>query len=223
MNSTGTIIDGQTYKYVGPVRILKGMNLNKTKSSRTLVLKPEKLDDLPAFLFALKISQSKNPAKAGKTVFKYFSFRMGDGSDGGVFINLAPTGMDLTTDLEQVKAQVISKLANIPNVEYSINVNLPGNFCNVETPQGTYVVFSREQFPNADPMKEGEPPYYLSGEAILRVTLKGAVSQGNEYFQSTFETDQSPEEIFRTRSEGKVWGQEEAAASDGSGDVTPVW
>lgn len=224
MNSIGNVLTNFEWEYEGPISIIRGTGYEGKGVSRTLFLKPN-LADIPEELFALKSSQSKNPAKAGKLVFKYFSFRF---DENAKYENLAPSEVTLETPLSDVKNLVVSKIGNIPNAQISVNVNLHGSFTNVTCADGTFAIYDEEKFKSADPSKSGDAPYYIKSDAIIRVKLKGAVSQGNEYLQSTLSTTASADDIFQKVQAGKVWGEDSdsssAAASPSTDTNTaPVW
>lgn len=225
MNSIGNVLTGFEWNYDGPVSIMRGTGYQGKGVSRTLFLSPKSLADIPEQLFALKISQSTDPAKAGKPAFRFFSFRFDDNSK---FQNIAPAELTMDMDLSIVKNTVISRMMNIPNAQFSINVNLHGKFTNVECADGTFAIYDEEKFANPDPNKSGDAPYYIKGDAIIHVKLKGAVSQGNEYLQSTLSTTQSANDIFQKMQAGKVWGGDEgsvasASAASVAAPTTPVW
>lgn len=225
MDSIGNVLTGFEWDYDGPISIFRGTGYQGKGVSRTMFLTP-KLEEIPEQLFALKLSQSTNPAKAGKPVFRYFSFRF---DENGKYENFAPEGISLNTPLSEIKNMVISKMGNIPNAQISINVNLHGTFTNVTCADGTFAIYDEEKFPSADSNKHGNAPYYIKGDANIHVKLKGAVSQGNEYLQSTLSTTATSNDIFQKVQRGKVWGEEDnsgvmpdtpaAAAEPGK----PVW
>lgn len=209
MNSAGKVLTNFEWKYEGPIKIMRGKGYQGKGVSRTMFLTP-KLEDIPVELFALKISQSTNPAKTGKPTFRYFNFRF---DPNAKYEDMAPTGIDLTTPLEEIKATVITKFGNIPNAEISVNVHLAGKFTNVTCADGVFAIYDEDKFPNADPDRAGNAPYYLKSDAIMNVALKGAVSQGNEYLQSTISTTAISNDVFQKSQTGKVWGEEEGVSA----------
>lgn len=223
MNSIGKVLTNFEWGYDGPISIIRGTGYQGKGISRTMFLSP-KLEEIPEQLFALKTSQSSNPAKAGKLVFKYFSFRF---DPEAKFENMAPAEVTLDTPLETVKSIVVSKMGNIPTAEISINVALHGTFTNITCADGTYAIYDAEKFQNPDPNKSGDAPYYISNDAIIHVQLKGAESQGNEYLQSTLSTTSSSNDIFRKVQAGKVWGEDDGVAAPSTsvdaGAGQPVW
>lgn len=227
-NSIGKVLTGFTYEYDGPISIIRGTGYQGKGISRTMFLSPN-LADIPEELFALKSSQSTNPAKAGKLVFKYISFRF---NKEAKFENLAPSEISLDTPLDQVKAIVVSKIGNIPDAEVSVSVSLHGTFTNVTCADGTFAIYDEEKFANPDPTKSGNAPYYIKSDAVIHVKLVGAESQGNEYLQSTLSTTACADDIFQKVQAGKVWGEDESgtpAAASTAGQASqaaagqPVW
>lgn len=223
-NSIGNVLTNFEWDYEGPISIIRGTGYQGKGVSRTMFLSP-KLEDIPEELFALKVSQSPNPAKAGKLVFKYFSFRF---DENAKYENAAPTDVTLETPLSEIKNLVLSKMGNIPNAQISVNVNLHGAFTNVSCADGTYAIYDEEKFKSADPNKSGDAPYYIKGDAIIHVKLKGAISQGNEYLQSTLSTTASADDIFQKVQAGKVWGEDGDTVNTVSSPSTdtsaaPVW
>lgn len=204
MNSIGNILTNFEWAYKGPISIIRGTGYQGKGVSRTLFLNTPKLEDIPEQLFAVKVSQSTNPAKAGKVVFRFFSFRFDPNQK---FENMAPTGIDMNTPLSEIKAIIITKLGNIPQAEASINVNLKGRFTNVECSDGLFAIYdeTKPEFQSDDPTKSGDAPYYIKSDAVIQVKLKGAVSQGNEYLQSTLSTTATAAETFQSRQVGSVW------------------
>lgn len=224
MNSVGKVLAGFEWDYDGPISIIRGTGYQGKGVSRTMFLSP-KLEDIPAQLFAVKMSQSTNPAKAGKVVFRYFSFRFNENEK---YQNMAPTGITLETSLDEIKAMVVSKLANIPNTQVSVNINLHGRFTNVTCADGTYAIYDEEKFQSPDPNKSGDAPYYIKQGVNIHVKLKGADSaQGNEYIQSILSTTAVADEIFQKVQSGKVWGEDDGTAAAapvaGNGTPTAVW
>ena len=65
MNSIGNVLTNFEWDYEGPISIIRGTGYQNKGVSRTMFLTP-KLADIPEQLFALKVSQSTNPARAGK-------------------------------------------------------------------------------------------------------------------------------------------------------------
>lgn len=236
MNSLGMVVQNFEWDYEGPISIVKGTSFDGKGVSRTMFLSPADVNAIPEQLFAVKISQSKDPEKAGKCTFKYFSYRFNENQK---FTNLAPTGCTLDTELSAIKADVISKFnalaaqgGNVQmNPQMSINVNLHGKYTNVTCADGTYAIYDEERFPHNDPNKVGDAPYYIKKDAIVNVHLKGAVSQGNEYLQSTISTVAKSDEIFQKAQAGKVWGEDDStpapAPAEGgtsaAGGTPPVW
>ena len=131
---------------------------------------------------------------------------------------MAPTGVGMDTPLSEIKAMIISKLGNIPQAEASINVNLKGRFTNVQCSDGLFAIYdeTKPEFQSDDPTKSGDAPYYIKSDAVIQVKLKGAVSQGNEYLQSTLSTPATAAETFQNRQVGSVW------SPDGSTPAAPV-
>lgn len=228
MNSIGNVLKGFEWDYEGTVSIMRGTGYQGKGVSRTMFLSP-KLAEIPAELFAIKISQSPNPSKAGKPVFRFFSFRFNEQEK---YQNMAPTGITMETPLEDVKNMVVSKLGNIPTVQVSLNINLNGSFCNVTCADGTYAIFDdqAEDLKNPDPGKSGDAPYYIKSDAVLHVHLKGAMSsQGNEYIQSTLSTTATSNDVFQDRERGKIWKKDDGGFGDqstpaaGAGTPSAVW
>lgn len=220
MNSIGNILTNFEWTYEGPVSIIRGTGYQGKGVSRTLFLNQPKLEEIPEQLFAVKVSQSTNPAKAGKPVFRFFSFRFDPQSK---FENMAPQGITLETPLSEIKAIVIGKFANIPNAEVSLNVNLKGRFTNVQCADQLIAIYdeANPDFQSDDPAKSGDAPYYIKSDAIIQVKLKGAMSQGNEYLQSTLSTTATADETFQARQVGQVWNPSGGAVGGSAPVNTP--
>ena len=203
-NSIGKILAGFEWDYDGPVRFVTGKGYQGKGISRTMFLTPSNLADIPEELFAVKISQSVKPERAGKPVFRFFSYRFTPGE--GKFEDLAPTGITMDTPLADIKNLVVSKFSNLPTqVEASLAINLHGRFTNLQCSDGVYALYDEDKFKDPDPEKNGRAPYWIKNDTQVHVKLKGAESQGNEYLQSTLSTTASANEVFQKAVVGKVW------------------
>lgn len=163
-----------------------------------------KMDNLattPAELFALKISQSTNPNKAGRVVFKWFSYKVG----ANAWSDLAPDGVTLGSDLTQLRDLIASRLAATPDVDHSFNMNLPGAFGNIDTASGRYHIFDNNEYPNTS----GYPGYYLRPDADVTITLKPALKNGNQYYQVNFSTHLGPDQVFVRNQRAQSWGEDQ--------------
>lgn len=207
-----------------PIQVfLNKGNANYAPSWR-LFITVKDLESIPADLFATKVSQSQNPDLAGKVVFKYFSFKVNDATPFSIH---TPQGTDVTTPPAELKQLVIDKLGSMDGVEMSLVINLPGNFCNIETPQGTFTVFDKKEFPKTD----GKPGYFLKSESEATVKLTEATHLGNKYYQVRLSTELSPDELFLKAGRAQVWGQDDAsvgasddgAVDDGAADDGSPW
>lgn len=227
MNSIGKILAGFEWDYDGPVSIVYGRGYQGKGISRTLFLSP-KLEDIPEQLFAVKVSQSQDPAKAGKIVFRYFSFRFNPNEK---YQNLAPTGVTMETPLAEIKNLVVSKFMNLSdNVDISISVSLHGKWTSVTCADRTIAVYdeTKDEFKDPDPNKNGRAPYYINPDAQIHVKLKGAESQGNEYLQSQLSTTATADETFVAMANSEIWeGGKPVSKPSGSastdGNPGPVW
>ena len=111
MNSNENVLQNFEWEYDGTVGFARGQGYKGAGISRTMFLHP-KIQDIPENLFAMKISQSTNQQKTGKLVFKYLSMRLNPNDPNDKPIDLVPSGIELTTPLDQVKASLMAKLAN---------------------------------------------------------------------------------------------------------------
>ena len=226
--SIGKILAGFEWDYDGPVRFVTGKGFQGKGISRTMFLTPSNLADIPEELFAVKISQSVKPERAGKAVFRFFSYRFTPGE--GAYQDLAPTGITLDTPLSEIKNLVVSKFSNLPTpIEISLAVNLHGKFTNIQCSDGVFALYDEDEdkFKDPDPEKNGRAPYWIKAGTQVHVKLKGAESQGNEYLQSTLSTTASANEIFQTAQVGKVWegadmGSAPSAAPDAPATPDPA-
>lgn len=210
--SIGKILSGFEWDYDGPVRFVTGKGYQGKGISRTMFLSPSNLADIPEELFAVKLSQSVKAERAGKPVFRFFSYRFTPGE--GAYQDLAPTGITLDTPLSEIKNLVVSKFSNLPTpIEISLAVNLHGKFTNIQCSDGVFALYDEDKFKDPDPEKNGRAPYWIKAGTQVHVKLKGADSvQGNEYLQSTLSTTASADEIFQKAQVGKVWDGMEADA-----------
>lgn len=189
-----------------PISIYKSTGMNG-QISRRLFIAIEDLNTIPEELFKVKVSQSQNPALAGKPVFKYFSYKINEES---AFSPLAPDGTTTATPLGELKAAVLAKLGAIPGAKFSVAINMNGRFGNISTTEGVFTVFDNEQFV----ANEGNPPYFLKSGVTADVTLTEATSQYGPYYRIDLSTDASPDDIFQTASRAKVYGQDSDGVAD---------
>lgn len=202
--SIGKILAGFEWDYDGPVRFVTGKGYQGKGISRTMFLTPSNLAEIPEEMFAVKLSQSTKPERAGKAVFRFFSYRFTPGE--GSYQDLAPTGITLDTPLSEIKNLVVSKFSNLPTpIEISLAINLHGKFTNIQCSDGVYALYDEDKFADPDLEKNGRAPYWIKADTQIHVKLKGAESQGNEYLQSTLSTTASANEIFQKAQVGKVW------------------
>lgn len=179
-------------------------NANYSPSWR-MFINVEDLATIPDDLFATKVSQSQNPDLAGKVVFKYFSFKVNDNTPWSIH---TPSGTQITTPPAELKQLVVDRLGNMEGVEMSLAINLPGNFCNIDTPEGVFTVFDKKEFPQTD----GKPGYYIKSESLVTIHLTEATHLGNKYYQVRLSTDLTPDELFVKAGRGQVWGQDDGGA-----------
>lgn len=221
MNSTENVLQNFEWEYDGTVGSARGQGYKGVGISRTLFLHPQ-LADIPEQLFAIKVSQSTNQQKAGKFVFKYLSYRF-KAEDKPM--DLVPTGIDLTTPLDQVKATLIAKLSTLPDSSVSLNIGLKGTFTNIACADGTYSLYDENEpsFKTDDPATTGNAPYYIKNDAQVHVKLKGAMSkQGNPYIQTTLSSTSSSNEIFAQPQRGAVWSPDGAASAAPAAGAAPA-
>lgn len=196
-----------------PISVFQNKGMNGGPSRRLFITVTD-INTIPDELFAVKVSQSKNPALAGKPVFKYFSYKVNDDSP---FTTLAPNGATVATPTSELKAQAIAKLAAIPGVKFSLTINMNGKFGNIATPEGVFTIFDDAEFPAT----EGKPDYYLKSGTIADVELEKAESQYGPYYQVRLSTEQGPDDIFQRGGKSKVWGATDGAADVADEDTNP--
>lgn len=215
--SIGKILKGFEHTITGPISIFKSEGYEGQGVSRTMFLTPESLESIPEEFFALKISQSKNPALAGKAAFRYFGFKF---TDDAKFQTVAPEGLDLSTPLADVKAKVVAGLSVVPGAQYSIAVPLKGKFTPVKFADDTFNIYDETAFPNTNWKELGEPPYYLKQDTIVTVKLSGHESRGNEYFRSELSTNATSDEALQKKgAAGKIWGADDSGSASGEADI----
>lgn len=226
MNSTENVLQNFEWEYDGTVGFARGKGYQGAGISRTIFLHPN-VADIPENLFAVKKSKSTDPNKSGKVVFKWLSFRF---SEDQKPIDLAPSNIDLTTPLSEIKNVIVSKLASVPGSSVSLNVGLKGKFTNIVCADGTFKLYDEDEpdFKTDNPDTTGNAPYYIKSDAQVHVKLKGAMSkQGNEYIQTTLSTTSASSEILAMPQRGNVWNPDgasaPAAAPAAAQGVEPVW
>lgn len=212
MNSTENVLNGFEWEYDGTVGFSRGQGFKGVGISRTMFLHPN-VADIPEQLFAVKVSQSTNPQKAGTLVFKYLSYRLADDQK---YMDSVPNGVDLQTPLSDIKALVVSKFATIQSASVALNIGLKGKFTSITCTDGTFKLYDEDEpsFKTDDPNTTGNAPYYIKNDAQVHVKLKGAMSkQGNAYIQSTLSSTSASSEIFAQPQRGAIWSPDGAVAS----------
>lgn len=229
MNSMDNVLQNFEWDYDGTVGFARGEGYKGAGISRTMFLHPQ-VADIPEQLFAVKQSQSTNPQKAGKLVFKYLSYRLTEEQKP---IDLVPSGIDMTTPLDQIKAAFVTKINGTPGASVSLNIGLKGKFTNIVCADGNFKLYDEDEpdFKTDDPKTTGNAPYYIKNDAQVHVKLKGAMSkQGNAYIQSQLSSTAASTEIFAMPQRGAVWSPDGNAASTSASNnsasaagVDPVW
>lgn len=224
MTSAENVLQNFEYEYDGTVGFARGQGYKGTGISRTLFLHP-KVEDIPEQLFAIKVSQSTNPQKAGKFVFKWLSYRL---TEDQTPMDLVPSGVDMATPLADIKAAVVAKINGTPGASVSLNIGLKGKFTSIACADGTFKLYDEEEpdFKTDDPNTTGNAPYYIKSDSQIHVKLKGAMSkQGNAYIQTTLSTTSSSSDIFAKPQKGAIWNPdgETTASAEATSDVKPVW
>lgn len=227
MNSTENVLQNFEYDYDGTVGFARGQGYKGVGISRTIFLHPE-LQDIPEEMFAIKVSQSTNPQKAGKFVFRFLSYRLAEDQAPS---DMVPSGIDMTTPLADIKNAFVQKMANLPGASVSLNIGLKGKFTTIACADGNFKLYDEDEpeFKTDDPNTTGNAPYYIKNDAQIHVKLKGANSkQGNPYIQTTLSSTSASSEIFAQPQKGQIWNPDgnsaasaaPAAAAEG---VEPVW
>lgn len=178
-----------------------------------IAVEPGELADMPEELFAVKISQSKKPERAGKLVFSYLAFRLNESTP---WSDLASNNHTIATPLSEIKAAVVSVIGSQPNAKVQFTMNMPGKFANIMTSDGNYSIYDFNETP------DGNLGYYLRGGSVVTVELTPSEHQGNSYYRMKLSAkDTSPEDLFVRGGKGKIFGQEDSApTSVFSGDAT---
>lgn len=187
------------------------------QNTRRLFLQIDDIASVPAELFKVKVSQSKNPDLAGKTMFKYITYKIDSNSS---YAQLAPSGITIATPVEEIKEIFVSKVAPLTDATFSVAINMPGRFGRIATATGTFSLFDEEQFVET----KGRPPYYMNSGTPCEVTLTEATSQHGPYYRINLRTDLPDSEVFTELRTTQVWspggGSVSAAPSAVSSDET---
>lgn len=209
--SIGNALVGLEWDYKGKISIFKGQGY-QGGVSRTMFLspKPSELKDMPEELFVVKISQSKNPERAGKPLFRFFTFRA---SAEDKYTDTVPNGIDQSTPLSEIKAMVVESLGSREEMDISIRIPLHGTFTIINLADGAFDIYNEEKFKSNDIMEKGEPPYYLRNDVDVTVSLKGAENLGNDYLQSRISSSLTADEVFQKKAASKVWGEDDTSAT----------
>ena len=194
-----------SFTVTAPISIFPSTKLDGTPSRRLVVSVPrDMLATLPEELFAVKISQSRKPDRAGRLMFSYLSYKL-----NGAWSTFAPEKFTVASPLSDIKNTIVASFATM-DVEVQFSFNMPGKFANIDTPQGRYTIFDFNQFP------EGSPGYYLKGDTKATVTFTPATHNGNAYLRIALSTEFDPSEIFVKGGRGKIFGAEEEEANTGA-------
>lgn len=163
------------------------------------------LDQVPDLLFGLKVSQSKNPQRAGKLMFKYLSFQLDPTQP---WSTLAFNDLTASTPHEEVKKVVVQAFTkNAPQADIRFTTNIPGKFESIETSEGRYSIYDFNVNAN------GDLGYYLNPTIPVTVTFEEAIHMGNSYLRiSLSATDRTAKELFIRKGKAKIYGQEEEEA-----------
>lgn len=193
----------QTFTITKPISIFPGTEFDGSPSRRLVVsATPSELAEFPAELFAVKISQSKNPQKAGKLVFKYFAYKV---SASTPWSDQASSNFTIATPVEEIKEAIIKALAHQADARMQFTIKMPGKFANIETADGRYSLYDFNESP------DGNLGYYLKGGTVVSVTFIPAENQGNAYYRLRLDAhDKSPEELFVRGGRGKIFGRDDA-------------
>lgn len=175
------------------------------KPIKKLVFTGHDIENVPAELFKLKISASKKPELAGSVMTRYVSWKLNAQLP---WSSKLPNTITMQTPVDVVKNELVNVFRQYPEAVFSVSIKMPGQFGNIETPQGTYSIFDFKVDPIA-----GNVGYYLVKDTPVTVTLTLAENKGNNYFRVALATTKSPDEIFRRSGHAKVWGAEETTVS----------
>lgn len=175
------------------------------KPIKKLVFTGHDIENVPAELFKLKISASKKPELAGSVMTRYVSWKLNAQLP---WSSKLPNTINMQTPVDVVKNELVNVFRQYPEAVFSVSIKMPGQFGNIETPQGTYSIFDFKVDPIA-----GNVGYYLVKDTPVTVTLTLAENKGNDYFRVALATTKSPDEIFRRSGHAKVWGAEETTVS----------
>lgn len=227
MNSNDNVLKDFEWAYDGTVGFTRGKGYQGVGISRTMFLHP-KVEDIPENLFAVKVSQSTNPQKAGKLVFRFLSYRL---TEDAKPVDLVPSSIELTTELSAIKNALVSKINSTSGASVSLNIGLKGKFTNIACADGTYKLYDEDDpaFKTDNPETTGNAPYYIKNDAEIHVVLKGAQSkQNNPYIQSTLSTTSNSSEVLAMPQKGKIWNPDGETAPAGdpapaAEGVDPVW
>lgn len=180
----------------------KGIN---GEPKRRLFVPIKNIAELPAELFAVKISQSKNAEFGGKVAFKYLMHRVNAQAKN---TSLAPQSVMLHTPLEEIKNVVV---AGGSSFEWTLAINIPGPFANITTPVGTYAIYDMVRLA----AENGNPGYYIKNDALVTVEFEPAIHKetNKEYYRLKFSTDLTPDQLFQRSGKSQIWGAEDSDSS----------
>lgn len=167
----------------------------------TLFCTVDSVEDIPDILFDVKISQSRKPELAGKTLFRHIVYKADEDS---AWLSFAPAGVTVSTPREEIKQEMVKLFEKRKPFQVSLSLRMYGKWGDIETPDGPYALYDEERYPDG-------MPYYLVPGTKCDVTVTEASNHGNSYFQTKIKTDSMPDDIFKLRGKGalKYFGDDE--------------
>lgn len=115
------------------ISVTKNYSAKGRKWSRSLRIDFDSVEDIPEELFALKISQSTNPSRTGKALFKYFrTYHVPEGEKNAVYSDTPfSEKVDIKTPLSKLKEAYVRYLAKNPELKVCVFIRATGNYLNI--------------------------------------------------------------------------------------------
>lgn len=174
-----------------PVSIFRNKNSNSKKDvARSMRIDFTDIESIPDELLTVKVSQSANPQKAGKVVFRWLNLSYGEG-DNIVRTNIIKSkNVTIATKPEALRKYLEKLMEKYPELTISAFIPLSGKYLNVDLKDKLIIVFNEDEYPgkvNPSTGKNetlGQPPYYMKDQTILDIDLTEMVNV--EFPDNTF-------------------------------------
>lgn len=149
----------------------------KKDVTRTMRIDFDSVESVPVELCTPKVSQSNNPEKRGKIVFRWLTMSKVDGDKRTSTNVINWSKAEEGTDPSILKKWLAKYVESNPELQISAYVPLKGKFLNVDLSDNLYIIFNDDEYPgevNPSTGKNdtlGQPPYFLKDGTPLNIEL----------------------------------------------------